>query len=192
VGQTPVARFGGSQASREVSTELPRPPFLDRRVTHPRTLEAIFWGGLVAGIFDAIDAMVWVTANGISIPRLFKFIASGLIGVTAFKAGPAVVALGVGLHFLIATGAATAYALLSLKLPVLLQKPFFCGPVFGLGAYIFMHYVVLPLSAVPPQGTPTFIWVANQLFSHTIFVGLPIALIARRAARGQSDAATTM
>ena len=152
-----------------------------------RPFEVIFWGGLVAGTLDAIDAMVWVTANGISIPRLFKFIASGLIGMAAFKGGAAAVALGVGLHFLIATGAAAVYYLLSLKLPRLLQKPFLSGPIFGIGAYVFMHYIVLPLSAVPPQGSPTFLWVANQLFSHIVFVGLPIALIACRAARAPTE-----
>jgi uncharacterized membrane protein YagU involved in acid resistance len=185
VNQTPAVHIDRPQSAPEISRpvaplESHEGPGTSLR---PRALEVIFWGGLVAGTLDAIDAMVWVTAIGVSIPRLFKFIASGLIGMAAFKGGMPAVALGVVLHFTIATGAATVYYLLSLRLPALLQRPFLSGPIFGVGAYIFMHYVVLPLSAVPAQAPPTFVWVANQLFSHTIFVGLPIALIARRSAR---------
>jgi hypothetical protein len=190
VNQAPAVPIDRPKPAAEISLQLAPRESQEKHVTssRPRAPELILWGGLVAGILDATDAMVWVTSVGVSIPRLFKFIASGLIGMAAFKGGPAAVALGIGLHFLIATGAATVYYLLSLKLPMLLQKPFLCGPIFGVGAYIFMHYVVLPLSAVPAQGPPTFLWVANQLFSHTIFVGLPIALIARRSARAHHAA----
>jgi uncharacterized membrane protein YagU involved in acid resistance len=188
VGQTPLARLDRSQRTSEVSPHVSARVLLELTALRPRALEVVFWGGLIAGILDAIDAMVWVTANGVSIPRLFEFIASGLIGMAAFKGGAKAVVLGIALHFLIATGAATVYYLLSLKLPLLLRRPFLCGPIFGVGVYIFMHYVVLPLSAVPAQGSPSLLWVTNQLFSHTLFVGLPIALVARRSARAHQAA----
>jgi len=42
--------------------------------------------------------------------------------------------------------------------------------------------------AAPPEPQPTLNWVLNQMFSHTLFVGLPIALaisgIARSGATG--------
>ena len=42
--------------------------------------------------------------------------------------------------------------------------------------------------AAPPEPQPTLDWVLNQMFSHTLFVGLPIALaisgLARSGATG--------
>ena len=50
--------------------------------------------------------------------------------------------------------------------------------------YLFMHYIVVPLSAVTRRTVPvTGFEILDQLFSHTMFVGLPIALMARRSAR---------
>ena len=142
------------------------------------TLKTIVMGGLVAGTLDGIDAVVSVRVRGISIVRLFQFIASGLMGEKAFRGGLRTVALGCALHFLIATGAAAVYYALSFKTPALLRRPVLCGPVYGLAVYCFMHYLVVPLSSAPVQPAPTPYWILNQVFSHTIFVGLPIALIA--------------
>jgi hypothetical protein len=184
MGQNPIARFDRPGSASQVSARFSRGVSFERPASplRARGFETIFWGGLIAGFLDGMDAVVWVTLNGISVSRLFKFIASGWMGLRAFHGGAAVVALGVTSHFLIATGAATVYYLVSLKQPLLVRKPWLCGPVFGIGLYIFMHYFVLPLSGVPHQSAPTLAWVLNQLFSHTIFVGLPIALVTRWSA----------
>jgi hypothetical protein len=58
-----------------------------------------------------------------------------------------------------------------------------CGPIFGLGVFAFMRYVVIPLSAVP-KPRPLAGWgLVNQLIAHTVFVGLSIALIVARSER---------
>jgi hypothetical protein len=50
--------------------------------------------------------------------------------------------------------------------------------------YLFMHYVVVHMSAVTKRTVPmTGLEVVDQLISHTMFVGVPIALMARRSAR---------
>jgi hypothetical protein len=54
--------------------------------------------------------------------------------------------------------------------------------VFGLGAFVAMNYVVVPLSAAavrPPHG----VFLAGGLLAHMFLVGVPIALAARRALR---------
>lgn len=136
---------------------------------------AILPGALLAGILDGTDAVVTVWMRSIPIARLFQYIASGLLGVQAFQGGWPVAALGVLLHFVVAAGAAATYHLFSLKLPLLIRRPAISGPIFGVGVYLFMHYLVLPLSSAPPQPS-TRLQVVNQLLSHTLFVGLPIAL----------------
>src|SRR5258708_6968867 len=115
-----------------------------------RIWPAILWGGLIAGTLDITDALV-VTCliRGRSATVLFQYIAQGLTGPGAFKGGTATAALGLGLHYFIAYGATTFYVLMSCKLPVLVRRPWICGPIYGVGFYFFMNYVVLPLSATP-------------------------------------------
>ena len=143
----------------------------------------ILWGGLTAGVLDGLDALVFFSlVMGAAPGRIFQFIASGLLGPGAFE-GRGSVFLGVICHFIVAFGAATAYYLLSRMMPSLLAHPLLCGPLFGIAVYVFMHFVVIPLSLVPKRGAATWVGFLNQLFAHTVLVGLPIALAARRAAR---------
>jgi hypothetical protein len=71
----------------------------------------------------------------------------------------------------------------NLKFPALLTQPTFFGPMFGLAVVSFMHYLVVPLSASPTQPPARVSDLFNLLLSHTLFVGLPIALITSRAVR---------
>ena len=57
--------------------------------------------------------------------------------------------LGVVLHFVIALGAATVYYLASRKLTFLVSSAVLCGLIYGALVYLFMHLIVLPLSAAP-------------------------------------------
>jgi len=151
----------------------------------PRLLRGILPGGIVAGILDGLDATIFYKlAFGVPPAWLFQNIASGLLGRASFRGGWPTVFLGVGLHFSIAIGAAAVFCLAGLLLSDLYKRPFLYGPAFGIAIYLFMHHVVLPLSALAPRTVPVTHWeLADQLFSHMFFVGLPIALAARHAAR---------
>ena len=147
----------------------------------PSALGSILRAGLLAGVLDGTDAAVFSgVIRGATVKRVFQFIASGALGPKSFAGGWATAGLGVGFHFLVATGAAATYYALSLKIPVLTKRPAICGPLFGLGVLFFMHYGVVAMSAIPkrPFGTANFI---NQVFAHIFCVGLPIAFMTRRA-----------
>jgi len=151
----------------------------------PKALETILFGGLIAGVLDGLDAVIYYGwASGVTPARLFQHIASGLLGAGAFRGGWATTILGVACHFTVAIGAAAVFYAASLAIPFLAQKPWITGPAFGLCVYLVMHYIVVPLSAVAPRKSPmSGLELADQLFSHLFFVGLPIALVARRSAR---------
>lgn len=148
-------------------------------------LPAVLTGGIAAGVLDAASAF---HAFGWGMPY---GIASGLLGSKAFPAagggGAAIWILGLVLHFIIALGVAAVYCLASERL-TFLRKHFLVGGVFlGVGEFLVMNLVVLPLSAVPfPIGPFTVAGLRHALLIHIFLIGLPIAVslwwFARRAA----------
>lgn len=84
--------------------------------------QAILWGGLSAGVLDFIGAYVSNASRGVSPLRIAQSIASGWLGVAAFRGGYKTAALGITSHFLIAFGAATVFVSASRKMPWLLEE----------------------------------------------------------------------
>jgi len=148
--------------------------------SEPRLLPAIVVGGLIVGVLDLTYAiLVYSPHKPILVPQT---IASGLLGTKSYQGGVATAVLGVILHFLIALGAATVYCLASRKLTILLSHAIVCGLLYGALVYLFMHLVVLPLSAAPHRHVP-FVYKACEFVWHWLGVGLPIALSARHYSR---------
>jgi hypothetical protein len=116
------------------------------------SLATILWIGLVARILDITDNLIFNQAREIIPKMVFQYIASGLIGLTASRGGGlASVSLGVAIHYRIALiSTAVSYAA-SRKFALLNRRPILSGLVYGAGAYLFMNFVGLPLSAVPPR-----------------------------------------
>ncbi|HET9231251.1 MAG TPA: hypothetical protein VFO00_08175 [Vitreimonas sp.] len=168
---------------------------------------AILLGGLAAGVLDILYAFVVYgpLSYGVTPEQVLQSVAAGWIGRDASRAGGMETALlGLGLHFLIATLMAAAYLLAATRVSVLTGQAVLCGLVYGLLLYVMMNYIVVPLSAaganghfatldeigprlqaafseVQGGGGGTHPWLlAGTIFAHTVLVGLPIALIAKR------------
>lgn len=149
-------------------------------VAKPHPFSAIAAGGLIVGALDLMYAvMVYSPRAPILIPQT---IASGVLGLKSYDEGAASAALGVLLHFVIAFGAASVYFLASRKLDFLVNRAVLSGLIYGALVYLFMHWVVLPLSAAP-KGHMPFVYTACEFVEHWFFVGLPIALAVRRYSR---------
>ena len=104
----------------------------------------ILKAGLLAGILDGFDAIAFASwYRGIPVSRIFQYIASGAIGTKAFQLGWAGVALGVFFHFVIAIGAAAVFYLLTRRWTWPIEAPFIAGPIYGIGVFLFMRYVVV-------------------------------------------------
>jgi hypothetical protein len=150
-----------------------------------KALDTILYGGLIAGVLDGADAVLFYYFTfGVTPSQLFQNIAGHLLGKQAFHEGAAAVALGVCIHFFIAFSAAATYWAFTRWLPGIINRPFIFGPIFGLGLYLFMQRLVIPLTAIPKRAVPPGPGeIVDQLLSHTLCVGLSIALMARRSAR---------
>ena len=151
----------------------------ERKTKKAGLWRAILWGGLIAGALDLTFALTFNTARGVPLIRTPQAIASGLLGRSSFDGGLATAALGVGLHFVIALGFAAFYSLASRIFSVLTRQAVVCGAIYGVTIFYFMRLVVLPLSRAP-SFKPSMVSTLSDLASHIFFVGLTIALCARR------------
>ena len=145
------------------------------------TARAILFGTLAVGVLDGLYATILTVSRGGTPVRVFQSIAAGLLGRDAARAGGySTAALGLFLHFFIASVVFTVYLLASRRLGVLSRLPLLCGPVYGLMVYFVMYDVVIPLSAIGPRSAPRPLDALLHGFAaHILCVGLPAAFVAR-------------
>jgi hypothetical protein len=146
---------------------------------------AVLAAGAVAATIDIVYACGFHYAvNGISPERILHYIAAGLLGREAATAGgAATAALGLALHYFILIAAAGLYYAVSRRVRLLVERPAVAGVAFGLGIWLTMNFIVVPLSALGPQPiTLTPASVTNFLV-HVFVLGPVIAFGLRRLAR---------
>jgi hypothetical protein len=154
--------------------------FAPSSTTTPQAFPAIVVGGLIVGVLDLIYAtLVYSPYKPILVPQT---IASGLLGMKSYSGGAQTAALGVVLHFVIALGAAAVYFFASREFEILLHRAVLFGLLYGALVYLFMHLIVVPLSAAP-KGHAPLIYQACEFAWHWVGVGLPIALSIRHYSR---------
>jgi uncharacterized membrane protein YagU involved in acid resistance len=149
-----------------------------------RALHPILLGGLIAGTLDISYACInsYIVRRTSPI-RVLQSVASGALGAKAFTAGIKTAVLGLAFHFLIALTAAAVYYLASQKLRFLITQAIISGVIYGIGIYLFMNFVVLPLSAIPFKMAYPPASLIGGLLIHMLGIGLPIALVVRRSSR---------
>jgi hypothetical protein len=143
-----------------------------------------FWvvlAGAVGATFDITYAVLYSGWRGVAAERVLQSVASGLLGRDAFSGGWPVAALGLGLHYAIVIVAAAIFHVAARRLAWLREEPITAGALYGLCIYGFMNFVVLPLSAYPFKMTFALLTTATGVLVHMFLVGVPIALITRRA-----------
>lgn len=142
------------------------------------TGRAILLATLVAGTSDIGAAIL----TNLQVPArvVLQSVASGWLGGEAYQGGWATAWLGLASHFAIMLGIAAVFLLAAARMPVLIRQWFPAGVAYGLVVWLVMAFVVVPLSAstlTPPADLMTAM---TPIVIHILFVGLPIAWIARR------------
>ncbi len=138
---------------------------------------AALLGGTIAGIVDIGAASA---LNGFINPvRILKFIAAGLIGLKAAKAGGMeIAALGLALQIGMGIIIAAIFVVASNLLPVLKRHWLPAGLAYGVPVFLVMTYVVVPLSAIGGGMPPFTVKQALNLVAMLVF-GTIIAWFAR-------------
>lgn len=141
--------------------------------------------GLIAGTLDISENIIFNAFRHITPKMIFQFIASGLIGMKSSLAlGAASVALGVAIHYFIATWWTAVYYAASRSLKFLVRNAAISGIVYGGLVYIVMNFVVLPLTRIPhPKAAMTVASRVSGVLALLFCIGLTIALLVRRSDR---------
>ncbi len=120
-----------------------------------KALKAILYGGLIAGTVD-VFAPVVISSFKFGPTAVLKFIAGGLIGLPAARAGGLEIAgLGLLLQWAMSLIIATIFVYAAMRLRWMTQRWILAGFAYGVVVYFVMTYIVQPLSMVgkgwPPQ-----------------------------------------
>ncbi|HEX7048251.1 MAG TPA: hypothetical protein VF275_11835 [Gammaproteobacteria bacterium] len=141
----------------------------------PRNYRPILYGGLLAGTLDILAAIVKGAFDGLNAEIILQSVASGLLGGKAFDPGIVGAATGLLLHFLIMFVIGAIFVAASRRIAFLLRHTVVSGVLYGVGVYLVMNFVVLPLSAIPFQLNYSVAEIIIGLSIHVTCVGLPIA-----------------
>ncbi|HEX7832812.1 MAG TPA: hypothetical protein VF787_24380 [Thermoanaerobaculia bacterium] len=147
---------------------------------HIKSTVRILAAALVVGALDITEVTLFYgLRNGTRPVRIFQSVATGLLGKRAFEGGLTTALLGLALHFLIALAVVAVYHVASTRWSALRENPILFGAAYGLGVYLVMNFIVLPLSAAGAPRLNVLPVVLNGLFAHVFCIGIPTALLGR-------------
>jgi uncharacterized membrane protein YagU involved in acid resistance len=139
----------------------------------------VLLGGCAAATIDIVYAFVRNAGFGKTPEWVLQSVASGFLGMGAFESGMPGAFLGLVSHYSILIIAAFVYLQAANRVPALRTQALACGAAFGVLVYLFMNFVVLPLSAFPFTLSYTPMRLVEGFASHAVFVGIPIAIAIR-------------
>ena len=158
--------------------------------TH-RSIAAILLGGGIAATADILYAFIANGQYGRTPLWVLQSVASGWLGSEAFTSGLLGGTIGLLSHYAILSIAAAIYFAASTRVPVLRSQAVACGALFGVLVYLFMNFVVLPVSAFPFKLSYTPLRLLEGFATHAMFVGIPIALCIQRLSQpGEAPSAS--
>jgi len=148
---------------------------------------SIAWGGvfyraIVAGICGciALDLFLWigtVVPARSSMPRMWQYVASVLVGPTAFTS-PSYAALGAATQLAISIGWAGGYAYFAATRPATNRHWLVAGASYGIVVYALMQLILLAGGHF--QGPPTPNAFVIAVVAHVVFFGIPVAYVVHR------------
>jgi len=147
---------------------------------------AIVIATVIAGTLDILSAFTYaIMANGTPLGVL-SGIGGAIVDREAFADPYILPAIGLALHFGIMLVMAAVYLFAASRISLLNRMPLLSAIGYGLLLWGVMYWVVLPqrwptMFPVDPRLDPKGF--AEDLFSHIVLVGIPIAFVAKSATR---------
>jgi uncharacterized membrane protein YagU involved in acid resistance len=140
---------------------------------------------LLAGAAGAIAIAAYLLASLELLfhtpPRaLFAWDTSNLLGLpAALHAGLPGIVLGQAAHLVVSLAWAGAFVVLARRVSAMTCHPLVAGLLFGVVVMLVMRYAIVPLGRAPllQLKVPSLV---NSLVAHTVFFGVPVALVVRK------------
>ena len=150
-------------------------------------VRSIVLGGVIIGTLHLIiqDFFVFSLLDNTPFISVLQYMASGALGNAAFAGGLATALLGVLFHALVCFAVASIFILSADRIPLLRRNVVVGSLLYGIGVFIVMNLIVLPLSAAPrlPPWEPSQL--IELIIEHALVAGLPLGLLIRRNAMGR-------
>lgn len=135
----------------------------------------IIWVSLLAGTCDITSAFI---INYHTSPLvIFRYIASAVFGKAAFTGGSQMIWWGVLFHYVIAIAFSVCLFMLYPHIKKLLPNKYMIALIYGIVIWLFMNFLVLPLTNVPKQHFKTY-GVITGILALIICIGLVVSLAA--------------
>jgi uncharacterized membrane protein YagU involved in acid resistance len=143
-------------------------------------LRTAILAGLVAGLVD-IGAAIIINHLGPII--ILQSIASGLLGMSAYAGGAATAGLGLLLHLAMSITIAGIFVLASFRLTWLRRRRLLAGFGYGIGIFVVMNYLVVPLSAFEPRPMHLSLLPLALNIAAMVIFGVVVSVIVGRCVR---------
>jgi hypothetical protein len=150
------------------------------------SLPSVLRTGVVAGLAGAIlidaylIATVVLVSHAATLEGFYQFVASGAIGPSAYAGGSGAVLIGICVHVFTSIAWAIGYAYLAASTPQLRSRPIVSGIAYGILVMLAMQIVEVAANIYTIPGPAAWF---NTFFAHTLFFGLPVALVTARMSR---------
>jgi hypothetical protein len=143
-----------------------------------RIVAATFAAGTLDIGWAAIDTLL----AGRPVTRMLRAVASGPFpGASGWDAAGAVAGLLV--HFAIMAAMAAVFMLAHARIASIRSRPLLAGAAYGIGLWLVMYGLILPLRFGASFPSPDPLEIAKQLFAHVVLVGLVFGLVAKAGTR---------
>lgn len=149
-----------------------RPDLIPAETPAPRrpSLWSAVLGALAAGLTaGTIDVFAAALINRSRPDRILRAIASGVYGRPAFAGPDWMVAMGIGLQWAMSVVIALIFALAAWRWGALRRRPTAWGLAYGVGVFVVMTYVVVPLSNAPMHAPTKPLRIAENVAAMLVF-----------------------
>jgi len=138
----------------------------------------IFYSSLLVGTLDILTALIkyYLTA-GKNPLFIFKYIASGILGMDAFSGGTSIILIGLLLHYIIAMAFTALFYLLYIRITLLSKNKIITGVIYGIFIWLVMNLVIVPLSNTP-KSPFNFSHALQEMIILIVMIGLPLSFLA--------------
>ncbi|GGH09671.1 DUF1440 domain-containing protein [Pedobacter zeae] len=132
---------------------------------------------LIAGTLDGLAAVIFLAKMNFS--GVFQYIASAILGSTAFTGGIKMVLIGLALHYFIAFSFTLFYTFAATKIALLKQHFILSGILYGLLVWTVMNLIIVPLTKIPAVPFHYEKAILNAIIL-VFCIGLPISYLTAR------------